>query len=384
MICFATVAICGLLVYLSNGQFPNQPLQSNNGEDTHKDLSNDDIDGETFTQEKKNIMWYATHRQSMISQTRKVDFSKCVFRDCQINNMVTNRYTRPTKAFDADAVLVQSKTIFNLSPPPRRNQDQVFILAVRDTFLRLRTLSLDNSSKSDSETEIGRQWLGLFNWTMTYRLDSDIVYTYSNIIERNNMSDLLDKDYDGIFDKKEKDIAWLVSHCKTKSRREDYVNDLMTVINVDITGGCGENASCPKGDHSCLDDMATKYKFYLAFENTFYADYVSEKLFNWFNRDIVVVVRGGANYSRLVPPGTVIDASDFESATDLGYFLKQLAADKDRYLSYLKRKDNFYAEYKLVPVQEAYCKLCEYLHTLDQHRKTYDNIRDWWMKGIMD
>ena len=104
----------------------------------------------------------------------------------------------------------------------------------------------------------------------------------------------------------------------------------------------------------------------------------------WFNRDIVVVVRGGANYSRLVPPGTVIDASDFESATDLGYFLKQLAADKDRYLSYLKRKDNFYAEYKLVPVQEAYCKLCEYLHTLDQHRKMYDNIRDWWIKGKMD
>ena len=159
------------------------------------------------------------------------------------------------------------------------------------------------------------------------------------------------------------------------------MNDLMTVINVDITGGCGEKASCPKGDHSCFDDTATKYKFYLAFENTFYADYVSEMLFNWFNRDIVVVVRGGANYSKFVPPGTVIDASDFNSAADLGYFLKQLAADKDRYLSYLKRKDKYYATDRIDATQEAFCKLCEYLHAFDKHRKTYDNIADWWIKG---
>ena len=151
---------------------------------------------------------------------------------------------------------------------------------MRDTFLRLRTLNLDNSTNTDSTTEIGKQWLGLFNWTMTYRLDSDIIYKYSNIVERNNKSGLLDKDYDGIFDKKEKDTAWLVSHCNTRSRREDYVNDLMTVVNVDIYGGCGKKAPCPKSDFSCFDHMATKYKFYLAFENTLYADYLSEKLFN--------------------------------------------------------------------------------------------------------
>ena len=121
---------------------------------------------------------------------------------------------------------------------------------------------------------------------------------------------------------------------------------------------------------------------YLAFENTLVEDYMTEKVFRWFNKDIIVVVRGGSNYSKIVPHGTVVDAGNFPSAVELGKYLKQLGNYKERYLSYLRRKDNYmyYSTHKLVPAQEANCKLCEHLNNLDSHRKSYSNIFNWWLE----
>ena len=34
-------------------------------------------------------------------------------------------------------------------------------------------------------------------------------------------------------------IAWIVSHCKTKSQRENYVGELKKHIKVDVFGKCG-------------------------------------------------------------------------------------------------------------------------------------------------
>ena len=246
----------------------------------------------------KTILWYDTYRHGLVTLSSDVIFSKCVVSDCQIKYEIANKNLNTTKPFDADAILVQSAAIYRLFPPPRRNQDQVFILAVRDSFPTLKSLqrsrkhepksieafesylqrlrkgakapvnrltrifgrrgssniapikhwiqrfedveandrelstqwlrSLENGGKTvkqwalyferanNNRRQTGKQWLGLFNWTMTYRLDSDIVYKYSNIVERSNKPGLLYKDYDGIFDKKEKDIAWFVSHCKQR------------------------------------------------------------------------------------------------------------------------------------------------------------------------
>ena len=116
------MAICGLLVYLtldnSDIQILDQPLQPKSGENntkaTHVELSVEDIGRETNIQDEsriKIILWYDTYRHSMVGQARKVDFSKCVFRGCQINYMITHKDTRASKALDADAVLVQSMTI---------------------------------------------------------------------------------------------------------------------------------------------------------------------------------------------------------------------------------------------------------------------------------
>ena len=321
----------------------------------------------------KTILWYDTYGQTMVRHSYKINLSDCKFNKCKFKYVLTDNDLKPKKPFDADAVLIQGEAILTLSPPPRRDKDQIFVLAMRDSTGGIRR----------ARNEPGKLWAHAFNWTMTFRRDSDIVYKYSNIIQKQENINSTDEHYADIFNKKEKNVAWLVSHCITSSHREDYVNELNKVIDVDKYGNCGQKI-CLHRNRSCLSDMEKKYKFYLAFENAFYTDYVTEKLFDWYNRDIIVVVRGGANYSIIVPPRTVIDASDFNSPTELGMFLKKVAADKDMYSSYLRRKDNYYSTSRLDEAQQANCKLCEYLHTLDYHRKTYTDIRRWWLGHWVD
>ena len=324
----------------------------------------------------KTILAYGTHNQSMIRLLQKVKFSECVYSQCQV------KYSNlPGIKFAADAIIIQSKDIFALTPPPRRDNNQVFILAVRDAFP---TLINAIHAKKNAET---RRWLNVFNWTMTYRFDSDILYPYSFLSERENGSfPNKNVDYDKIFREKDKDVFWLVSHCHTKSKREDYVKELSSVIDVDIYGGCGKKFSCPKNsggkkNKDCLTEVAKRYKFILAFENTIYLDYVTEKVFKWFNLDVITVGRGGTNYSKRFPPETVIDAADFKSATELGYFLKKIGTDKDRYTAYLKQKAKYYTLGSRSAARMAYCNLCEYLHTLDAHRNVYTNAANWWAQG---
>ena len=323
----------------------------------------------------KTLLWYGVHPKSMRGHTTSMGFSQCEYKNCQYKIYLNKTDTETTKPFNADAILIQSSGIYYFSPPPRRDENQIFVLAVRDAFVR---------TQADRDKGTGMKWLDLFNWTMTYRLDSDIVYKYANVLERQNKTDIANKNYERIVEEKVNRAVWFVSHCRTKSRREHYVREMQKVMGVDIFGGCGEAPPCPKHSKNiseCLEQTALKYKFYLAFENTLVEDYVTEKVFKWFNRDIIVVVRGGSNYSRILPSGTVVDAGDFKSPIKLGKYLAELAQDNGRYTDYLKRKDNYYATKKLVPAQEANCKLCEYLNNLDSHRKSYNNIIEWWLKG---
>ena len=56
------------------------------------------------------------------------------------------------------------------------------------------------------------------------------------------------------------------------------MKELSSVIDVDIYGGCGKKCSCPKHSggkkvEECLTEIAKRYKFILAFENTIYLNY---------------------------------------------------------------------------------------------------------------
>ena len=86
------------------------------------------------------------------------------------------------------------------------------------------------------------QYDNFFNWTITYRRDSDFRNQYGSIEKLkeppfqdeklNNHIRQFGFENSVISQNKTKKIAWFVSHCETKSEREKYVDQLKKYIQV--------------------------------------------------------------------------------------------------------------------------------------------------------
>ncbi|XP_013417458.1 alpha-(1,3)-fucosyltransferase 6 [Lingula anatina] len=227
-------------------------------------------------------------------------------------------------------------------------------------------------------TEYGKQFLGSFNWTMTYRVDSDIYNPYGLIIKATE--DAARRDYIAIAKSKPKQVAWVVSHCNTASKREHYVTELSKYISVDIYGACGE--PCPPKDspsRSCFEFINATYKFYLAFENSFSTDYVTEKFYQNAGYDLVIINRGAANYTRLgIKPEWHINTADFPSPKALADYLLMLDSDVEKYASYLSWKAYQTSVVTLQPIN--WCDMCRKLNDPTEPVRSYSftEIAEWF------
>lgn len=248
---------------------------------------------------------------------------------------------------------------------------------------------------------------GFYNWTMTYRHDSDIVRSYGWFEERNrprmyppplqtsewpivyDEQTFLKQDYSSLLHlaKRPKKVAWVVSNCDTASRRDDYVRELRKYIEVDIFGKCGSK-TCDVGyqvGQNKFDNCTLAlrdYKFYLSFENSLCSDYVTEKFFSRVNQ-LVVIVMGGTNYSQVAPPHSYINVMDYASPRELANYLLELDRNDSLYLSYFWWKQYYRTRMiseKLVRAQ-SFCQLCDKLHSLDEPTNSYASLREWWTIG---
>ncbi|XP_055880072.1 alpha-(1,3)-fucosyltransferase C-like isoform X3 [Biomphalaria glabrata] len=222
------------------------------------------------------------------------------------------------------------------------------------------------------------RWKNVFNWTFTYRTDSDIFAPSTLLAWRHHSLLLTDAQYLELARNKTKMAAWFVSNCDTPSQREQYVQVLQKYIEVDIYGKCG-NLSCPRSAGSdCESLLGKSYKFYLSFENSLCLDYVTEKVFQRLatRSHVIPVVRGGFNYTKYLPSGWFVNAADFPNARELAVYLKGLGNDPQKYAAMLKEKD------KLVTLgyKNDYCDFCEKLHT-DQRTKIISDIKEWSHKA---
>lgn len=225
--------------------------------------------------------------------------NNCTFQNCYI---VKNR-DYFLDVTDYDAILFNAAKFGNDYPLARSdNQLYVFVSMEPATYALV----------------FGEQHNYFFNYTWTYRLDSDVVYPY--FVTRNkrgevvgprvnahwrNISEMKPTD-ESVIDKlknKTNAAAWFVTNCMDKNNRLSYghaINKALSKYNlsVDIFGACG-NKFCSK-DHyqQCMELLEKRYYFYLAFENSNCEDYVTEKLMTALDHYAVPVVLGGANYSR--------------------------------------------------------------------------------------
>jgi len=285
-------------------------------------------------------------------------FETCEYSNC---HMSFNQSDAPV----SDAVIFDGRHPLTPAPTFKRRKNQVWIFAAHESPLTFNIVGLFNKPN----------WTGQFNWTMTYDRDSaDIYLPYGEIRPRDTHED---RDYRAMAANKTKGALMINSHCHTSSKRELYVNELRKHTDVTVLGLCGQRWQC--GTHYKHDDcfnILNDYKFFLAFENAYCHQYFTEKIFENFNFDTIIVTLGGHKEAEnLFPKGIKISTDAFSSPKALGKYLTDMS--EDEYAEMLRAKSEYHSVgYKTVYVR-AMCDLCDKLNHQDKYRQSIKDIKAW-------
>jgi alpha-1,3-fucosyltransferase 10 len=130
-------------------------------------------------------------------------------------------------------------------------------------------------------------------------------------------------------------VVWLCRNGQDRAGRRAYAAELMDHVPVDSFGEVLRNRPERIGEGGARLALYRHYKFTLAFENSYSADYVTEKLYDPIGVGSVPVYRGTETVADLAPhPGSYIDARDFSSAAELGRYLAHLDAHDEEYQAF--------------------------------------------------
>nr|CAD7458324.1 unnamed protein product [Timema tahoe] len=226
---------------------------------------------------------------------------------------------------------------------------------------------------------------GVFNWSMSYRSDSDVPVPYGRALLLTGVEKVqmvmreANKDYHR---NNTKMAAILISNCGGNNGRVKYLDELKRHLEVDVYGHCGNLPCEGHYESNCL--RPNEYKFYLSFENSNCREYLTEKV--WFNaylKNSVPVIMGASleDCGRFLPPGSYVHVDAFKSPAHLAGYLKHLAAMPAEYNAFFAWKKLFKVVnehgYFDAPVFH-YCRLCEALNYNGRSRKVYEDLDKFW------
>jgi hypothetical protein len=205
------------------------------------------------------------------------------------------------------------------------------------------------------------EYMAHFDFTMTYRWDSDVPLMYW----RPELRGLV------IRPPRPKtepaDAVFFSSNLQERSGRAEYVRELMSYIKVDCYGRALRNRQLAedRGRESKLETLA-RYHFDLAFENSICEDYVSEKFFEPLVAGCVPVYRGAPNIEEFAPGDhCYINAADFHGPRELAEYLLDLAKNPAEYEAFFAWKDRPFRQSFLKKIEIAerdpLRRLCELL-----------------------
>jgi hypothetical protein len=222
-----------------------------------------------------------------------------------------------------------------------------------------------------------KDFTNIFNWSLSYRKDSDVYWPAGSFdpLLPNESYEL--PTAESIKDKKL--VAAMISHCT--GDRMDYIEEIQKHLSLDYYGLCGD-LDC--GRNCNYTTLAKDYKFWLAFENSFCVDYVSEKLFEPLKYGMVPVVYGMGSYAELAPPGSFINSRDFKTPKELAQYLLYLDSHTEEYLKYFDWKKGFRILRTKERWSRLWCQLCTKIHessTTVLNPKWYENFGEWYNRN---
>jgi len=328
---------------------------------------------------KSILLWHEAWGYRFHPAGRAVFIDKA----CPVSNCVITLDANYVRDFNFDAFVIhpptQKKRWTQLK---KRRQDQIFVLFTTEPPMHMPPL---------------QSFDGYFNWSITYRKNSDFYLRYGEIVPLSTApnseeevaalrADVVSANINANVNPargKSKMAIWLVSNCKTPSNREEYVSKLRNHIKVDIFSKnkqCGGVDGCPrdKNDAVCYNTVERDYKFYLSFENSICDEYVTEKFYEMMGRNIIPVVLGGANYSSIAPPHSYINARDY-TPKQLADYMKRLDANDTLYAEYFWWKPHYQVRNLWDTNREVFCDLCAALHSKPLKQQTLTGLQKWYI-----
>lgn len=277
----------------------------NNGDNTDSDTSAINLGNYRLdpiprlpNQRMKNILIWNNHYLFLNDKNQSI----FPYLNCSVKNCF---FTNDTKILGGitkfNAVVFGEDILKSKNRPKERTSSQLFVFTTQESSYNYAACELYNDN--------------FFNWTFTYRLDSDITWNYfivrdtsgaivapSADVEWGESSRPLRPKLKSILRRKRRAAAWIVSNCFADSLRDDYLMVLQHHLShfsltIDVYGRCSK-VDCINND--CDDMLTQNYYFYMAFENSLSEDYVTEKVLHGYLNYAVPVVYGGADYTKCV------------------------------------------------------------------------------------
>lgn len=303
--------------------------------------------------------------------------------NCSVQNCILSYEDKDLHR--AHAVVFHIQFMGTSNMPLRNRADQRWIMLMDESPMYL----LSSPQKTSVYDDV-------FNWTMTYRMNSDVPVPYGRTIKKKTLESLqyhsqVSKAFwkANVMSSKTKLLVAMISHCSGKNRRINYIKKLKSLLqdHLDIIGHCmnGNSTVCPR--HFTKDcSILSSYKFYLSFENSNCREYITEKVFwNAFHNYAVPVIMGASleDCQRLLPPGSYLHVDNFNNADTLAEYLRYLDHDNERYLKYHKWRVNYIVLNEhgyFGSASKHYCRICEALNYNSNATKVYKKLDDFWNK----
>lgn len=259
----------------------------------------------------------------------------------------------------ADAVIIHHRELmlnWNALPRAPRPPSQKWIW-------------MNFESPSHSGSLIGLD--GVFNLTMSYRRGSDVFLPYGYLQPRRGDEDTPQMSVQH----RRGMVAWIVSNWNEQHERVRFYRTLRRYVRVDVFGRAARDLISDS-----VVRTVSRYKFYLAFENSLHTDYITEKLWrNALLSGAVPVVLGPSreNYELFLPADAFIHVKDFSGPRALAAYLKHL----DRNYSLYRRYLNWMSHYSVHVTsfwEEHYCMACRAVQASRHQHKTVSDIALWF------
>ena len=165
--------------------------------------------------------------------------------------------------------------------PSYKEQNQIWV------FSHIESPSNTHIEKDPQKMRIYQEKM---NWSASYRRDSNIYFPYGLYMSNELISEwnISKWRFVSIYQNKQniqnkKLVTAMISNCHNHNKRMDLIQELRKYVLVDNLTPNLECATatwnCPRFTDHCFKQLADNYKFFLAFENSNCADYITEKFY---------------------------------------------------------------------------------------------------------